>query len=75
MPPTFCGNPPAPAGKVIGTPYECLRKGVGVGKYLLPPAAATAVNRRRWNVPWYIYIIITMLFILIIIMIVYFFIK
>jgi len=72
MPPTFCGNPPAPAGKVMGTPYECLRKGVGVGRYLLP---ADTNRRRIWNVPWYIYLIIAMLLVLIIIMVVYFFVK
>jgi len=30
----WCGNPPKPAVyRRIGTPYECLRKGYGIGKH------------------------------------------
>jgi hypothetical protein len=31
---TYCGTGPPPAGKQMGTPTSCLRKGVGIGKKL-----------------------------------------
>ena len=39
MPDIYCGTRiPLPLQyQRLGTPYECLRKGVGVGKYLLQP--------------------------------------
>ena len=42
MPIVYCGTKlPIPLNYLRwGTPYECLRKGVGVGKYLVPPRHA-----------------------------------
>ena len=70
MPPTFCGNPPAPNGKVMGTSYECLRKGVGVGKYLLANG-----NGNRSIIPWYIYLIIGLLLIILTVLLIFYFTK
>ena len=46
MPIVYCGTKlPIPLNYLRwGTPYECLRKGVGVGKYLVPPRHLNNAN-------------------------------
>lgn len=79
----YCGNknpvPPGYAG--YDTRWNCLRKGVGVGLYRLRQGKSipSAINDKyppgffTWrNLPWYVWILLTVLFIaLIVFMILY----
>jgi hypothetical protein len=60
MPLVYCGTRlPIPLDYFRrGTPYECLRKGVGVGKYLVPRAAHPPLNfyNNLQNNDLYVYI-------------------
>lgn len=82
MPPrVYCGTKtPIPSTyQRIGTPYECLRKGVGVGKYLVPSTNNPSTNNPSTNnsstipniairvtTPWWVYLLFTLLIIAII---------
>lgn len=74
--PLYCGDKPIlpPNYEGFDTRYNCLRKGVGVGKYLAASATGTATattTRRLSTIPIYVYIIIGLLIIIIVLLLIF----